>query len=379
MIGPGFTLMDTKNMRDGKIGVGIIGVQPGRSFAAIAHIPALKALPQYEIVAISTTKRESADAAAREFGIAKAYDNNAALITDPAVDLVAVTVKVPHHLQLVTAALEAGKSVYCEWPLGNGLAEAEQMAALAKKKGIHTAVGLQARAAPAVNYVKDLVAQGYVGQVLSTSLIGSGMAWGPFVDAANAYTADRKHGATMLTIPIGHTVDALCYALGEMREVSAIMANRRTSSTQVETGAALPMSSEDQVVVAGRLDGGAVVSIHYRGGMLRGTGLLWEINGSEGDLQLSAIGGHAQLFDLSLRGGQGKDTGLQAMDIPAQYRWAPQVPPMAFNVAQAYVRFAADMRLGTKTCPGFEEAVVRHRMIAAIESAATTAKRVTIS
>jgi predicted dehydrogenase len=338
--------MDTKNMRDGKIGVGIIGVQPGRSFAAIAHIPALKALPQYEIVAISTTKRDSAEAAAREFGIAKAYDNNAALITDPAVDLVAVTVKVPHHLQLVTAALEAGKSVYCEWPLGNGLAEAEKMAALAKLKGIHTAVGLQARAAPAVNYVKDLVKQGYVGQVLSTSLIGSGMAWGPFVDAPNAYTADRNHGATMLTIPIGHTVDALCYALGEMREVSAVMANRRTSSIQVETGVALPMTSEDQVVVAGRLDGGAVVSIHYRGGMPRGTGLLWEINGSEGDLQLSAIGGHAQLFELSLRGGQGKDTGLQPMDIPAQYRWAPEVPAMAFNVAQAYVRFASDMRAG---------------------------------
>jgi predicted dehydrogenase len=136
MSGPGLTLMDTKTMRDGKIGVGIIGVQPGRSFAAIAHIPALKALPQYEIVAISTTRRESAEAAAREFGISKAYDNNTALITDPAVDLVAVTVKVPHHLQLVTAALEAGKSVYCEWPLGNGLVEAEQMSRISWRKGM---------------------------------------------------------------------------------------------------------------------------------------------------------------------------------------------------------------------------------------------------
>ena len=50
-------------MRNGKIGVGIIGVQPGRSFSAIAHIPALKALPQFEIVAISTTHLERAQAA----------------------------------------------------------------------------------------------------------------------------------------------------------------------------------------------------------------------------------------------------------------------------------------------------------------------------
>jgi predicted dehydrogenase len=365
-------------MRNGKIGVGIIGVQPGRSFAAVAHIPALKALPQYEVVALSTTKQDSADAAARAFDIPRAYDNHAALVADPAVDLVAVTVKVPQHVQLVSAALEAGKAVYCEWPLGNGVAEAQRLTELAKRKSLHTAVGLQARSAPAVNYVRDLVAQGYVGQVLSTTLIGTGMAWGQYVDAPNAYTADKKNGATMLTIPIGHTVDALCYALGEVREVVATMANRRNTSIQAETGKPIPMTSEDQVAISGRLDGGAVVSIHYRGGMSRGTGLLWEINGSEGDLQLSAIGGHAQLFDLSLRGGKGEDQALQPMDVPAQYRWAPEVPGFAFNVAQAYVRFASDMREGTHLCPGFAEALVRHRMIAAIETAASSGKRVTI-
>ena len=63
-----------------KIGVGIIGVQAGRSFAAIAHIPALKALPQYEIAAISTTRIESAEAAAQEYGIPRGYDNHAALV-----------------------------------------------------------------------------------------------------------------------------------------------------------------------------------------------------------------------------------------------------------------------------------------------------------
>ena len=46
----------------------------------------------------------------------------------PEVDLVVVTVKVPHHRELVPSALEAGKHVYCEWPLGNGLAEARKLA-----------------------------------------------------------------------------------------------------------------------------------------------------------------------------------------------------------------------------------------------------------
>src|SRR5439155_1429878 len=85
-------------------------------------------------------------------------------------------VKVPHHLELATAALTAGKAVYCEWPLGNGVREAEQLAALAKQQGVLAVAGLQARAAPSVLYVRGLVRQGYVGEVLSTTLICSGAA-----------------------------------------------------------------------------------------------------------------------------------------------------------------------------------------------------------
>jgi predicted dehydrogenase len=71
---------------------------------------------------------------------------------------------------------------------------------------------------------------------------------------------------------------------------------------------------------------------------------------------------------------------LHPLEIPQKYRWAPpEVPPMAYNVAQAYVHVAADMRDGTQTCPGFDQAVVRHRMIAAIEESAASGKRVKIS
>jgi predicted dehydrogenase len=94
------------------------------------------------------------------------------------VDLVVVAVKVPHHRELILPALEAGKMILCEWPLGNGLAEAEELAAVAEAQGVRTFVGLQARAAPPVRYVRDLIADGYVGEVLSTSIIASGIGWG---------------------------------------------------------------------------------------------------------------------------------------------------------------------------------------------------------
>src|SRR5947209_7272549 len=371
-------VMATRNDRAKRIRVGIIGANPDRGWAAQAHIPALKSLrDDFEITALSTTRRGSADAAGKLFGVPAAFDNHLELVNNPTVDVVAVTVKVPHHLELATAALDAGKAVYCEWPLGNGLREAETLAALAKKKGVLAVAGLQARSAPAVGYVRDLIKQGYVGELLSTTLIGSGMGWGPTVEPFNIYLNDKKNGATLLSIALGHAADALCHCLGEVRELSGTMTVRRKSFTIAGTGESKPMNADDQVLVSGLLEGGAALSIHYRGGVSRGTNLLWEINGTEGDLQLTAAGGHAQIFELTVRGGKGAQSSLDVLPVPEQYRWAPPQGP-ATNVAQAYARFAHDYREGTHLCPTFDDAVTRHRMLNAIETAAATGQRQTL-
>src|SRR5256712_33559 len=363
-----------------RIRVGIIGANPDRGWAAQAHIPALRSLPdEFEITGLSTTRRESAEAAGKLFGVPAAFDNHQELVNSPAVDVVAVTVKVPYHLELATAAIGAGKAVYCEWPLGNGLKEAETLAALAKKKRVLAVAGLQARSAPSVAYVRDLIEQGYVGEVLSTTLIGSGMGWGPTVEPFNAYLNDKKNGATMLSIALGHAADALCYCLGEVRELSATMTLRRKAFTIAETGETGLMTAEDQVGVSGLLEGGAAFSIHYRGGVSRGTNLLWEINGTEGDLQLTASGGHAQIFEMTVHGGKGAQSSLEALLVPEQYRWSPpQGPGPSTHVAQAYARFLRDYRQGTHLCPTFDDAVTRHRMLNAIETAAATGQRQTL-
>jgi predicted dehydrogenase len=363
-----------------RIRVGIIGANPDRGWAAHAHIPALRSLSDdFEITALSTTRRESADAAGELFDVPAAFDNHHELVNSPTVDVVAVTVKVPFHLELATAALEAGKAVYCEWPLGNGLNEAETLAALAKQQGLLAVAGLQARSAPPIAYVRDLVAQGYLGEVLSTTLVGSGMGWGPTVEPFNAYLNDQKNGATLLSIAVGHTMDALCYCLGEVHELSATMARRRQTFTIAGTNQDEPMNADDQVAATGLLVGGAAFSIHYRGGASRGTNLLWEINGTEGDLQLTATGGQTQIWEMDVRGGRGAQSTLELLPVPEKYRWAPpQAPGPSTNVAQAYARFARDYREGTHLCPTFEDAVTRHRMLNAIETAAATGRRQTL-
>jgi len=154
------------------------------------------------------------------------------------------------------------------------------------------------------------------------------------------------------------------------------MTMRRKSFTIADTGESRPMNADDQVCVAGLLEGGAALSIHYRGGRSRGTNLLWEINGTEGDLQLTAAGGQVQIFEMTVRGGTGAQSSLEILPVPQQYRWSPPQGPST-NVVQAYARFARDYREGTHLCPTFDDAVTRHRMLDAIETAAATGQRQT--
>lgn len=360
------------------IGVGIIGVNADRGWAAQAHIPALKAMPEdFQIVAVSSTRQDSADAAATAFGIGAAFDHHDALLSHPGVDLVAVNVKVPHHFELVSAALNAGKMVYCEWPLGRNLGEAKLMAELASSKGLRTVIGLQAAASPAVNYVRDLVRDGYVGEVLSTTLVGSAMGWGATVSQFASYALDATTGATVLAIPAGHTLDAVAAVLGEFASVSATATTRFPEVKIAETGQTVATTTPDHIAFNGLLRSGALASVHYRGGISRGTNLLWEINGTQGDLRLTADGGHAQIFDLTVHGANGKARALETLTIPDQYRWVPAaLKGPAVNVAQNYAWLARDLKEGSHFAPDFAYAVRRHRLLAAIEESVATGQRV---
>src|ERR1700756_1294319 len=316
-----------------KFRVGIVGANPSRGFASIAHIPALKALPDFEISAVCTARQDSAEAAARHYGIPLAFADPAKLAQHPEVDLVTVSVKVPDHYVPVMAAIEAGKHVYCEWPLARNTDEAARMLAAAERKGVHHAVGLQGQVSPAINYTKDLIADGYVGRVLSATMIGCAPNWGPTIE--RAYQADFANGANLMTITGGHQIDALCYCLGEFRELAAFAVNQRDRIVTDDQGE-VALTSPDQLAVSGILGSGAVVSFQIRGGMTRGTEFLFEIHGTDGDLVLaSTTGGAMQRQELSLHGARSKGAKLTELPIPPKYRYVPDGVPAnsPYNIA----------------------------------------------
>src|SRR5215212_8265108 len=293
-------------MPESTLGVGIIGVSPVRGWAATAHIPALRALPDYEIRALSARSPESARAAGEVFGVTAVFSDHEQLVSQPDIDVVAVTVKVPHHRELVSAALGAGKAVYCEWPLGRDLDDAHAMAALAADQGVPTVVGLQARQAPAIAFVQQLLRDGYLGEVLSTTMVGLSVP-GEVVVQANAYMLDEINGANLLTIAVGHSLDLLTYVLDEFAELAAVSALRRPRITIHETGEQLVKTAADQIAVIGTLTSGATASIHLREAVAGGTGFLWEINGTDGTLQITAHAAQPQIYPLTVAGAPGRN------------------------------------------------------------------------
>ncbi|WP_321931266.1 Gfo/Idh/MocA family protein [Paraburkholderia guartelaensis] len=358
-----------------KIGVGVIGASPLRpGWALTAHLPAIAALPDYELRAVATSSKDSARAAEAKFAV-PGFADPAALIARDDVDLVVITVKLAHHYRLVASAIAAGKKVMCEWPLGADIDQTSALADLASNTGTSNFIGLQARMAPSVRYARDLVAEGYVGEVLATTLVGSGIAWTSKSDAAHAYMFDVAENATLLSVPTMHAVDALQFVLGDLVDIRAASAVRRPVVTLVDIDKEIRSTTPDHLALAATLESGAIASIFYRGGVSRGDNLRWEINGSEGDLVLTSPVGNLQVLAPTLAGGRGHDTTVVPLKIPSKYDLAPGIPdgPSA-NVARLYAAFATDQHNKTPAAqaPDFAHALRLHRKLDAIRLAASS-------
>ena len=357
--------------------VGIIGASAGRGWAKISHVPAVQGLAGVELAAVASGSQEKADAAAKAFGAKRGYGDAKDLIRDPDVDLVTVAVKVPDHRELVLGALAAGKHLFCEWPLGRDLAEAEELAAAARKSGggLHVAIGLQTRLNPAARRARELVAAGALGRVLTARMYSGTVAFGPKMGTADAYLDDAKNGATLLTIHGGHALDLAVALLGGFEEVCALTTTQYPEvMVGDDDGSArrTTRTSPDHLLVQARLAtvGGGALSVEVAGGRPPGaTRFRVEVVGDKGVLALD--GGELRGFQsgrlrLSLNGEP------QAVD---EGETGPPMPDTAANVAGVYAALRDDIAHGTSTVTGFDHAMRLTRLVDAVTASGQTGVR----
>src|SRR3989442_1203830 len=267
------------------LGVGIMGVSPVRGWAATAHIPALRALPTYEIRALSGHSAESARAAGERFGVSAVFSDHKQLVTQRDIDVVAVTVKVPHHRELASAARPAGHSLD----------------------------------------ILNSVPGGFPGLAAVWNL-----------------------GSRLITIE--------------------------------ETGEQIVKTAAAQIAVIGTLTSGATASVHVREAVAGGTGFLWEINGTDGTLRITADAAYPEIYPLTVAGAHGRGEPAELAAPAALTQKWPALTSLegapAYNVGRAYAAFAADIEHGTHTVPDFADAVRCHEVIAAIERSAASGEGV---
>jgi predicted dehydrogenase len=361
-----------------KLRLGLIGASVSGTWSSRSHLPAVRASSEVELTAVCTTRAESAEAARQAYGARLAFDDYRKMIASPEIDAIAVVVRVPSHYGPTKAALESGKHVYCEWPLGRTTAEAVELAGLAKANGLITAVGLQARVNPAMMYLKEQVEAGFVGEVMAVhvGLMRDGVLSRP---SHRTWQRDAELGANTLTIANGHTVDAMRFVTGDFARLSAVVATQAKQWLDTGANTWLDVTSPDNILLSGRLANGAVASVHIGAIPFAGSGYRMEIYGRDGTLV--AMGEDSpQLSQVFLRGAQGSNT-LAPIPVPERLTLAAPATPSgeAVNVGQMYTLFARGIRDGKSRQPTFATAVELHRLVDAIKEASDNGREVTFA
>ncbi|MFZ2997918.1 Gfo/Idh/MocA family oxidoreductase [Sphingobium sp.] len=342
--------------------LGIVGGNATRAWAHDAHLPALRRLPQFAITAVSARTQDLAEAARVAFGAERAFGDSLALVQDPDIEVVAVTVKVPEHRAIVLAALAAGKHVYCEWPLGRDLAEAREIAA-AVTPASHVMIGLQALSSPAVRHAARLVREGLLGKLKLCRVLSPMAGWGNQAPPHFAYLQDKLNGATLETIGGGHTLAAIEAVVGRYVEVDARTSILQPTVQIMGTQDSVTRTCADHMLVLGRHDSGCVSTLEVTGADCE-HGFRFELIGEKATIKLTSTNP------------RGFQTGT--IHVEASVVAAPE-PDLAIaglvaapvNVSEAYLRLAADIAADTRTVPDFDDAVRLASLLEAIDDAST--------
>jgi predicted dehydrogenase len=347
------------------IRVGLVGAHARFGWARHSHIPALQALPNFTLAGVATRNEDSAREAAEIFGARASFGHFRQLVQSDDVDLVVVCVKVPSHLEVVEAAVAAGKHVLCEWALGLNTAEADRMAEVARKARVHTAIGLQGRMNPAVRRAAELVKAGAIGRPLTASISTPIPNLGPTVPASLSYFGDPNWGSTLTNIVGGHTLDIAISILGGVEHLAVLPTIMFKDIQLTDPPGKGTRTSADHLLIQARLLNGCALSVELAGNRPPGSVYQFRIVGTEGELVLR--GDHPvgpQASDLKLESTVPFD--------PPEPKVAPRLEGPPINIAEMYANFGRDIRSGRKSTPDFAHAAQMHRLIDSLNRGGAT-------
>jgi predicted dehydrogenase len=373
-----------------QIGVGVIGlgwmgrVHTSSYRRVIEHFPDLGVLPRLTVAAdVSPARRAHAE----RVGFERTVEEWRAVVEDPAVEVISITLPNALHREVALAAIEAGKHIWVEKPVGRGLDDTVAVADAARRAGVVNAVGFCYRFAPAVQHARALIEAGELGEV--NHYRGVFLAdYANRPDAAASWRflrADAGSGA--LGDLMAHIVDMTHYLIGPIERLSgrtATMIPQRprlpigegTHFSRVDTAELVDVENEDWAAALIELGGGVVGSLEASrvivGPHVR---MRFEVHGTRGALawELERMN-ELERFQLAE---DGRDEGYMTVLAGAQHPGFAAFQPGA-GVPMGYddlrvleaSRFLAAVRDGEQRGPGLAEMVACAGVLDAIERSA---------
>ncbi len=241
--------------------VGVVGT----GFGALVHVPAFKSIPGVEVIALCGIDNDRVHEIAEQHQIPYTFHDYGEMLLSGKIDAVTVAAPPDMHHAMAVAACEADIHILCEKPLATSAAEARDIEQMVRDSGICHGVAFHRRYEPARKRMKQLVEQGFIGDLHSVSVIvyRSTLRSGPA--RPDRWTAHQDRGGGVLSMIASHYVDQLRWWFGEIHATSGLTHTAVKEQLASGFGDGPVVDADDNTAFIMRFASGAIgsVSISY--------------------------------------------------------------------------------------------------------------------
>lgn len=378
-----------------KLRVGIISA----NWALKVHGAAWRRIEGVEVTAICTSRQETAERAARDYGIAKAYWNHAEMAADPEIDIIDVGTRPSFRFPMVMGALAQGKHVYDALPFAVSLAEAEAMRDAQQAAGVVGVVDAQFRWSPPAQQMKRMIDDGFIGRPLGFNVQlmlplivkdGKPYPYSAFSEHTDPYywLADKSSGGSAWRNFATHALLFLTHLVGPVEEASGMLTTG-VPEWFLPNGEVLRPDTHDLGSATLRLANGAIGSLQagwcvpdtegWRVEIWGDRGRLLLVDDSFGNLMSAKLyAGDARLLTYGAR--TCEEVAIDPAFYAAPGTTSGETGPRNFVAMDWMFASMIDaIRQGREGSPSFAEAAAVHRVVEAVERAAAERRTVTMA
>lgn len=377
--------------------IGIIGA----NWSLKVHGQIWKQLPGVEVAAVCTAHQETAEAAAAAFGIPKAYWSIADLVADPTLDIIDVGSRPAYRPDMVMAALNAGKHVYNALPFALTIDQAQAQTDLAKDKGLVGVVDAQFRWGPAALQMKQMIDEGFLGNILGFNMHLSMPLWeqGGLHYPASAYPeagmdpylwlADKASGGSGWRNFGTHSLLLLTHLIGQVKEITGMQATG-IKEWLLPDGQVITPDTADLGCATLLMENGAIGNLQT-GWCVPDTEVMRiEIWGDRGRMVYSdptfGDGASARLYAGKAKKKEyGELAGAMVDVAPEHYAipglpWSKEnAPPYMVAMSWMFYNMLEAIKGNARPSPSFEEALHVHKVVTALELSNESGRRIRIA